>query len=242
MPLLVLEVLLQIICAVHAVRTGRGNWLFVILAFPVIGPAVYFFSEILPDIRYGRLGKRTTENILNTFRPTRGLKKSAKALEISDNVENRLKLADECFASGLYDDAIQYYESTLNGIYENNPYIMLKLARTYFYQDNFSRARQILDDLITKNPDFKSPEGHLLYARCLEGLGEFDKALEEYAVLANYYSGYEAKCRYALLLKKQGEVEKARQLFQEIIDRTEQLPRHLRKPHRDWIDIARSHL
>jgi hypothetical protein len=76
----------------------------------------------------------------------------------------------------------------------------------------------------------------------LEGLGEFDKALEEYAVLANYYSGYEAKCRYALLLKKQGEVEKARQLFQEIIDRTEQLPRHLRKPHRDWIDIARSHL
>jgi hypothetical protein len=68
------------------------------------------------------------------------LKKSAKALEISDNVENRLKLADECFASVLYDDAIQYYESTLNGIYENNPYIMLKLARTYFYQDNFSRA------------------------------------------------------------------------------------------------------
>lgn len=238
----VLTVLIQITLAVHAVRTGRGNWLFVILAFPLVGSAIYFFSEVLPDIQRGRTGRAAKETVLNTLDPTRKLKNSAKALKVSDNIDNRLQLADECVASGLYDDAIDYYQTALTGIYEHDPNIMLKLAQAYFFKSDFAHTQATLDALIAKNPDFKSQQGHLLYARSLEGLGEVDKALAEYATLTSYASGHEARCRYALLLKKQGQTEKARQLFQTILDRTEQIPHHLRKPHREWIDIARANL
>ncbi len=66
------------------------------------------------------------------------------------------------------------------------------------------RRAETLDDLIRLNPDFRSPEGHLLYARALETEGNADKALEEYKVLAQSYPGAEAAARYAQLLKRAG--------------------------------------
>jgi hypothetical protein len=46
--------------------------------------------------------------------------------------------------------------------------------------------------LINKNPDFRSADGHLLYARTLEALGETLKAEEEYQALSSYYAGPQA--------------------------------------------------
>ena len=44
----------------------------------------------------------------------------------------------------------------------------------------------------------------LLLARTYAALGETDKALDEYSALLKRYSGYEARCRQALLLKRAG--------------------------------------
>src|SRR2546429_5921521 len=61
---------------------------------------------------------------------------------------------------------------------------MLGLAQAQFGKGDASAARATLDELIRHNPDFRSPTGHLLYARALEAEGNVPKALEEYAVLA----------------------------------------------------------
>jgi hypothetical protein len=42
----------QICCALHAYNRGKDRfWFFVILIFPVLGSAVYFFTEVVPELR-----------------------------------------------------------------------------------------------------------------------------------------------------------------------------------------------
>ena len=58
----------QVFFAVHAYRSGRIWWIFVLFFFPVVGPLVYLFAEYLPSARAGRLdldgmGRRVVERL-----------------------------------------------------------------------------------------------------------------------------------------------------------------------------------
>jgi hypothetical protein len=244
MPLLIiLSTILQVFFIVHVIKTGRERyWIFIILLFPFLGSAAYFFVELLPEIRQGKVGRKMSKKILTAIDPQRDLKQRIKQLHLSDNIHNKIELAEECRRFGLLDDAIQLYRDSLTGIYAHDPDIMLNLAETLFLKEEYAQVKTELDALIQHNPDFKSQEGHLLYARTLEALQEDDAALAEYRVLSDYYSGYEAKCRYALLLKKLGHTEHASRLFNNILQRAELLPKDRRKIQQDWIAIAKQQL
>lgn len=238
-----LSLLLDLICVVHAIRTGRPYyWIFVILGFPVAGGLAYFFFEMLPDMRNTRAGRQAARKVMNTVNPQWRLKELAKNLRISDNVENKVSLADECLEFGMMEEAIDLYRNSLNGIYKTDAKIMLKLATAQFKQGEYAAAKTTLDELIAANPDFKSQDGHLLFARCLENLQQTDAALQEYATLAGYYAGPEAKYRYALLLQKTGQTEKASRLFGEIVQYAKDAPAYYRQTHREWITQARQQL
>ena len=99
-------------------------------------------------------------------------------------------------------------------------------------------ARATLDALIGHNPEFRSPEGHLLYARALEAEGNVEKALAEYAVLAPAYPGAEGTVRYAQLLEAQGRRAEAQKLARELIEQARIAPRHYRQAQREWLEAA----
>ena len=48
------------------------------------------------------------------------------------------------------------------------------------------------------NPEFRSPDAGLLYARVLEELGDLTLAEREYRLVAGYYPGAEARVRGAV--------------------------------------------
>ena len=60
MPILgALALILQIGLCVHCVKTGRDRqWLFLIIMVPLLGSAVYFFSQVLPDMQNNRTVRR----------------------------------------------------------------------------------------------------------------------------------------------------------------------------------------
>lgn len=244
MPILViLSTAIQIFLIVHAIKTGRRDpWVWIILFFPGVGSLAYVFFELLPEWRRTREGRMVANKILKAVDPHRDLKRLTEELALSDNVENKLNLARECMNAGMYPEAIELYGNSLKGIYETDPNIMLGLASAHFHHGDFAQTKTTLDNLIEHNPKFKSADGHLLYARSLEGLEQFDRALEEYRVLSEYYAGYEAKCRHALLLQKLGHTEKAHQLFKSIIEQSKNLPRGYRQAQKQWIDIAKQNL
>lgn len=232
---------LQVACAVHAIKTGRTyGWVFVILFFPGVGCLVYVIVEVIPDLRHG--GRRAALTLAKAIDPEIDLKRRATDLAISGSVENKARLAEECIAHGRYHEAGELYRSCLSGVHKDDPHIQLGLARAQFLKQSYVEAKDTLDRLIEANPDFKSPAGHLIYARSLEQLNQTEAALDEYQVLAGYYPGLEAKCRYAMLLQQVGRGEEADTLFNEILVGAKKFRQYYKKDQRQWVDIARAQL
>lgn len=244
MPLLaVLLVAVQISFAIHAVRTGRETfWIYIIVFIPAIGCAVYFATQVLPELGQSRTVRTAGKRLVKAVDPQRELRRRKDQLEISDTVENRLKLADECMEANLIADAVDLYESCLREPHEGDPHIMLRLAKAQFLADRFAEARSTLDRLIELNPDFRSADGHLLYARVLEELDLMDGAIAEYDTLVASYPGEEARVRYALLLRNRGKSEQSKALFEEVMRRARQSPPYYRKREKEWIQVARNNL
>jgi hypothetical protein len=161
------------------------------------------------------------------------------AVETSPTVENMARLAEECVAMGRHKEATELYEACLQGMHASDPALMLGLARALFGLGQFAESKATLDRLRAENPNFQSADGHLLYARALEGQGELAAARAEYEAVRGYYPGPEASCRLALLLQKTGEEAQGAALFKEIRRSLERSPRHVRKMHDEWYVMAR---
>jgi hypothetical protein len=95
-----------------------------------------------------------------------------------------------------------------------------------------------LDDLRLRWPDYRSADGHLLYARSLEVSGRTDEALDEYRALADYYPGAEARVRWAMLLGSVGRDAEAKRLHSDVLTQMRRAPKYVRKAQAEWIAIA----
>jgi hypothetical protein len=137
------------------------------------------------------------EQIIN---PNKGINAAAQDYAISNTIDNSLKLADECISKGIYEEVKQLYEKSLNGIHEDDPEILFGQAKAEFSLDNFAESKHILEQLIQKNPDYKNQEAHLLFAKTVEALGEASQAVEEYEVLAGYYTWRGGKVPICLVI------------------------------------------
>jgi hypothetical protein len=80
----------------------------------------------------------------------------------------------------------------------------------------------------------------LLFARALETCGDLDKAEEEYAAVATYFPGVEARVRYAQLLERTEKLELALQEYVDIVAAAEMAPLHFRKVQKQWIALAKT--
>jgi hypothetical protein len=240
---LIVSIVIQVLLIVHVIRTGRNSlWIWAIALLPLAGPIAYLLVEVLPGLRHSRAARRATTAMRNALDPDRNLRQYASEVRISGDVDSRRRLAEELLSKGQFHEAIETYRSALTGLYEQDPPLLLGLARAQFAHEDFAAARATLDRLIAHNPDFKSPDGHLLYARALEGEGNLEKAASEYKVLSDYYPGAEAKVRYGQLLKRQGQHDAARQVLQELLDGAQLAPGHYRKVQREWLELARREL
>jgi hypothetical protein len=241
-----LSVLLSVACIIHCIRTHQTTtWLWVIgilFMFPFIGPLVYFCAIVLPDLMGSHSGRRAARGLRDTFNPEGDLRRLENEVKVTGDVGSRQRYADELVRLGRPQEAVAVYKSCLTGFFAEDPKLLLGYARSLFAAGDAAGARRTLDDLIQKNPDFKSADGHLLYARALESEGDFEKALSEYATLADYFPGAEAAVRYAKLLRRQGQDGPARQVLQGLLERARYAPSHYQRAQREWLDAASAEL
>jgi hypothetical protein len=243
MAYLILMFALQVALIVHVIRTGRNSlWIWAIALIPLAGSIAYVIVEVLPALARSRGAQRATAAVRRTLDPHRDLRRYSHEVKVSANIDSRRRYADELTAHGQFDGAIEAYRGALSGLYEQDPQLLLGLARAEFGKGDYRAARETLDRLIRENPDFKSADGHLLYARALEGEGNLDKADEEYRVLSGYYPGAEARVRYGQLLKRRGDHVAAHRVFQELLDSAQLAPAHYRRVQREWLELARREL
>jgi hypothetical protein len=235
-----LHVLVAVLFALHVLRTGQDRyWLFILFAFPLLGSAVYAVAVWWPESRHSHGVRKAVRGARRILDPQRELREARDELDHSATPNNRLRLAEALLEAGQSAEAISQYQSVLNGIHANDPYITVRLAHALLEAGRPAEARDALDRLIREKPDFKSPEGHLVYARAVAGLDERAKAHEEFEVLVGYYAGLEARARYAEFLLAWGETERAQALLAESMKTAHRMPRHARELNREWLAILK---
>lgn len=234
-----LSIVVQVLLIIHCIKTGRNTiWIWVLALLSYVGILAYLAVELIPDLLRSRTAQRAGRNVKRALDPGAELRRYENEARIGGNVASLQRYAEELTRQGRYDEAITQYRKALTGLYEHDPNIMLGIAQAQFGKGDAGASRQTLDDLIRLNPDFRSPHGHLLYARSLEGEGNVEKALDEYKVLAASYPGAEAGARYAQLLKSQGHAEEARRIAQEMLEAARIAPAHYRRAQKEWLEIA----
>ena len=65
------------------------------------------------------------------------------------------------------------------------------------------------------------------------------EALAEFRFLADNYAGEEGRFRYGALLKRMGQPEAARDVFQRMLRNAQRMPDHYRDAQREWLRLAR---
>jgi hypothetical protein len=235
----ILSIAIQVLLVVHCIKTGRNTiWIWVLVLLPIAGPIAYIAVELLPELLGGRTATRAGRSLKKVLDPHADLRRYENEAKVGGNVASFQRYGEELTRQGRYDEAIEQYRRALTGLYEHDPNLMLGIAFAQFGKGDASAARETLDELIRLNPDFRSPQGHLLYARALEAEGNADKALEEYKVLAHSFPGAEGAARYAQLLMTQGQKDEARKVAQEIIEEARIAPAHYRRAQKEWLDVA----
>ena len=240
MPWLILLYIAQALLIIHVIKTGRNFlWIWVLLLLPLgIGALAYLAVEVLPELLGSRAARRPARGLRKAMDPGADLRRYESEVRVAGNVASRQRYAEELVRHERYEEAIGQYREALTGLYEHDPNLMLGLAQAQFGKGDARAARQTLDELIKENPTFRSPAGHLLYARALAAEGDIPKALEEYRVLAPSYAGAEAAVRYAQLLAAQGQHAEAQRVARELLEQARIAPGHYRRAQREWLEAA----
>ena len=161
-----LAIAVQIGLIVHVFRTGRPiYWAFILFFFPLIGSLAYFFIELLPDLQGNPRARNAMRGLRQTIDPGGGVRRLEKQHQLAGSIDSARHLANELIANGRFEEAISHYEGALTGMYEHDPDLLLGLAGAQFGNNAFADSKATLERLTAENPDFKSAEGHLLYAR-----------------------------------------------------------------------------
>jgi hypothetical protein len=244
MPLIALfHLLVGIGLAYHARENGKPDyWMYVLLFVPAVGALAYILLEILPDLAYTRRGRRVASGLTDIIAPDREWKRRYEEAMRTDSVGTKRALAEECERKGMWSEAVHLYQAAAQGIFAEDETLLFGLARAQLSSGDGKAAEATLDRLRAAHPNLKLQEGHLLYARALESQGRLAEAAEEYEALAGYYTGLEARVRYALLLIRIGEPGKARALLEDVVRAGSDRKHLLFDVDRDWLKVARANL
>lgn len=222
---------LQVIFILHALKTDRRQWLYLLIFLPLVGAAVYFVMEIWPEISRGTF----TANLQRYFFPKQKIREWERKVRISDSVTNNIGLAGAYADQGQYGKAIELTKNCLKGFYIDDPAIHLQLARYYFNNKQYKESLDHFDTLNSINKNrFGVMEDDLMYVRAQEGTGLTDIAEEGYKRVIRIHHSLEARYYYGLFLKMQSRKNEARDQFQSIREEIKLLPRYLRRRYSQW--------
>jgi len=235
-----LILLIQILTAVHVIKTGRSwIWLWIILFFPLVGTAIYVIVEILPDFRRHTFAGMANRG-LNTVQPGRELKLLQQEVELADTIQNRRALADYYLRANQPQPAIELYESCLRGAFQDDSDIRLDLCAALLAAQRDEEAKAMLEAVSRRAPAFEPARRELLYARALEALGQASEALTLYERLADKFdSSEEVRWRLAHLLENMGNQEQAKTIYEDMLKRAKRFNPAYRRSQREWINRAK---
>jgi hypothetical protein len=208
---------------IHCIKyRSQTYWFFLIIFLPVVGCIAYIFLEMLR-------GKTISDvNLNGLFASRPSIKRLEDNLRFSDTFNNRVVLADAYLASGETDRAIDLYESSLTGAFEENEYVRKQLITAYSERKQYDKVVAVAKKIYNL-PTFPRSRAHMLYAIALENVGLQSEAEKEFLKMQSRFSFYEARHQYGLFLIRSNRKSEAINLFESMLDESSHLsPREKR--------------
>jgi hypothetical protein len=237
------SVLIQILCIVHVIKTGRNQmWIMAIGFMSLIGCAAYFIAEILPTLGYNRHVRSARAQVSAMVDPERSLRQATDALSLADTAANRIAVADAYAALGRHFDALPYYREALGMVPGKDTRTRFRLAQSLFETGDSAGTLKLLDELPPITSIGETDKRQLLRARALAELRRNDEACTIYDDVVTRVPGEEARCRYAALLLTMGQEDRARAILEEVESRMKRLNRTQRAAESQMYDWAMAQL
>src|SRR5262245_48788591 len=140
MPIaIVVSIAIQVLCLVHAVRTGRTQpWIYIIVFLPMVGSIAYLIVEVLPTMANNRRARRVLDDVTTIIDPDREFRERKAQAELTGAPGPKIALAEECSRKGMHAEAIALYRSALTGIYADDANSLLGFARALMEAGEFA--------------------------------------------------------------------------------------------------------
>lgn len=239
MIFLIGSVLIQILCIVHVIKSGRNQmWIMAIAFMSMIGCAAYFIVEVLPGLGGNRHVRTARAQIVAKVDPERELRAARDALTVADTAANQINVADSYAALDRHFDALPYYRNALQMMPGKDSRTQYKLARSLFETGDSVRALEIIDAQPPVTSISETDRRALLRARILNHLGRNGEAAAIYEDIVTRVPGEEARCRYAALLLEMKLPERARTVLEEVESRMRRLDQTQRAAEAEMYDWA----
>ena len=257
-PITIGMLLVNLAMAYHSIRTGQSPiWLMLLGLISLSGFVVgglgfygniglwiaYFFMAVIPDLWNSNSMRQFRGGLRHAADPGRSYRQKKRQAEEVGSVDAKRALAEECVKRGLFADAIALYEAAMQGpLGAHDPVLLKGLGRARMLSGDGAEAERLFLVMKDVDPAAFDADVDLDYARALEIQGKNDEAVRQYESVAARYPGEEARCRFALLLEKLGQEDRAQAVFREISASVEGAPRHYRSRQGEWLKIAKQHL
>jgi hypothetical protein len=205
--------LLQAFCVYHAYRNNvEQRWYWLILLFPLFGCIIYLVQNFNSTSTIKSLEENVKAVVIGSYKT----EQLEKALRFSDSVKNKIDLADEYVNIGRYVDAIQLYESALQGFMSDDPSLKMKLLNAHFMNADYGAAVQYGDSLKSE-ATFKNSEVRVTYAWSIYQVGQAALAETIFADMDRSFSNYYHRLEYCKFLIKTEKMELAKEKLTELM-------------------------
>ncbi len=243
--------LIDLAMAWHVIRNGRSPmWImgmglasFVNFFALIALWLAYLVMAVIPDFMNSHGMRSFAGSVAKAADPGRGYREKKRQVEMVGSVDAKRGLAEESVKRGLYSEAIELYESAMQGpLGSSDPTLLKGLARARMLSGQGAEAESLFEQLKAIDPVAFDADAELDYARALALQGKNDAAVVQYEKVVARYPGEEARARFGLLLEDLGQTARAQALFAEIIASVKGAPGYYRSRQREWLSIAKSHL
>lgn len=250
-PISIGIVLLNLALAWHVIRTGRSPlWLaglalasFMGFLYTVALWIAFLAVAVIPDMLRSNSARRLADNVVNAADPGRSYREKLRNVELVGSVDSKRALAEECIKTGRFADAVELYESAMQGpLGAQDPTLLKGLGRARMLSGQGAEAEALFVKLKDVDPAAFDADAELDYARALALQSKNDAAVAQFEKVVARYPGEEARARFGLLLESLGQQARAQALFTEILKSVKGAPSYYRSRQREWVSIAKSHI
>jgi hypothetical protein len=223
--------ILQAFCVYHAYRSGaEQRWYWLIVFFPLIGCLIYLFHNF-----YNRgTVSSITEGVKEVVNSNYKIEQLERALRFSDNIKNKLNLADAYMTYGRVKGASDLYADCLQGFMADDPALKMKLLYAHFLNENYSEA-VALGKTLEMEKSFKNSDARLAFAWALHFTGASTAADKIFSDMDRSFTNYQQRMEYAKFLLKTDRAEEARLKLSELMEEFEHMKGPERRLKRDTI-------